>query len=148
MKRLALLAVAGVLLAGCGGSGRLSKSAYEQHLQSDGTSVQKTVTALTKTTPTSLAQFAQRVDAAEAAVKKAGDDLASLKPPSDAVDDNASLVAAFRAIETALGKVKTNPTAAAAIVGKLESSAEIKAAEKATADLKKKGYKVGVIGAP
>ena len=148
MKRLALLAVAGVLLAGCGGSGRLSKSAYEEHLQTDGKTVQTTVTALTKTAPTSLAQFAQRVDAAEAAVKKAGDDLASLKPPSDAADDNAALVAAFRAIQSALEKVKANPAGAQAIVTKLEASPQLKAAERATTDLKKKGYKVGVIGAP
>ena len=148
MKRLALLAVAGVLLAGCGGSSHLSKSAYEQHLQSDGQAVQKTVTALTKTTPTSLAQFAQRVDAAEKAVKSAADDLASLKPPTDAVADNDALVTAFRAIQSALERVKANPAGAQAIVTKLEASSTLKAAEKATADLKKKGYKVGVIGAP
>jgi len=148
MKRLALLAVAGVLLAGCGGSGRLSKSAYEQRIQTDGNTVQKQVTALTKTAPTSLAQFAQRVDAAEAAVKKAADDLASLKPPSDAAVDNAAVVTALRAIQAALERVKANPTGAEAIVTKLEKSPELKAAEKATADLKQKGYKVGVIGAP
>src|SRR5579872_4885400 len=101
MKRLALLALVGVLLAGCGGSGRLSKSAYQQRIQTDGNTVQKQVTALTKTAPTSLAQFAQRVDAAEAAVKKAADDLASLKPPSDAAVDNAAVVTALRAIQAA-----------------------------------------------
>jgi hypothetical protein len=148
MKRLALLAVAGVLLAGCGGSGRLSKSAYEQRIQADGNTVQKSVTALTKTAPTSLTQFAQRVDAAEAAVKKAADDLASLKPPSDAVADTAAIVTALRSIQSALERVKANPTGAEAIVTKLEKSPELKAAERATADLKQKGYKVGVIGAP
>jgi hypothetical protein len=148
MKRLALLAVVGVLLAGCGGSGRLSKSAYQQRIQSDGNTVQKSVTALTKTPPTSIAQFAQRVDTAEAAVKTAADDLASLKPPSDAAVDNTAIVTALRAIQSALELVKANPTGAAAIVAKLEKSPELKAAEKATADLKQKGYKVGVIGAP
>ena len=34
------------------------------------------------------------------------------------------------------------------IVAAIESSSQLKAAEKATADLKQKGYKVGVIGAP
>jgi hypothetical protein len=148
MKRPALLAVAGVLLAGCGGSGRLSKSAYEQRIQADGNTVQKSVTALTKTAPTSLTQFAQHVDAAEAAVKKAADDLASLKPPSDAVTDNAAIVTALRSIQSALERVKANPTGAEAIVTELEKSPELKAAEKATADLKQKGYKVGAIGAP
>lgn len=148
MRRLALLAVAGLLLAGCGGSGRLSKSAYQQHLQTDGKTVQASITALTKVSPTSLAQFATRVDAAEVAVKKAADDLGSLKPPSDAAADNAAIVTAFRAIQTALERVKANPTAAAAIVSTLQASPELKAAEKATTDLTSKGYNVGVIGAP
>jgi hypothetical protein len=148
MKRLVLLAVVGVLLAGCGGSGRLSKAAYEQKLQADGNAVQSAVTVLTKTATTSVAQFAQRVDTAEAAVKKAADDLDSAKPPSDAEADNTAIVAALRRIQTGLEQVKTSPTTAAVIVGQIESSPELKAAEKATADLKKKGYKVGVIGAP
>jgi cytochrome c556 len=148
MKRLALLAFTGVLLAGCGGSSHLSKSAYELRLQTDGKTVQKSVNALTKTSPTSLAQFAQRVDAAEVAVKAAADDLDSLKPPSDATADNSAIVAALRAIQSALERVKANPTAAAAIVSTLQASPALKAAEKATADLKTKGYKVGVIGAP
>lgn len=148
MKRLAFLALAGVVLAGCGGSSRLSKSAYEQRVQADGKTVQTSVTALTKTPPKTLAQLATRVDAAEAVVKTAADDLASLKAPSDAVAGNAAIVAALRAIQAGLEKVKTDPAAAATIVGRLESSPQLKAAEKATADLKRKGYKVGVIGAP
>jgi hypothetical protein len=153
MKRLAFLALAGVLLAGCGGSSRLSKPAYEQKLQGDGKSVQKAVTALTRTTPGSLAQLAKRVDAAEAAVKQAGDDLGSIKPPADAVADNAAIVTAFRTIQSGLERLKKaaasgDPAAAQKIAGQIESSPQLKAAEKATNDLKKKGYKVGVIGTP
>jgi hypothetical protein len=148
MKRLALLAVAGVLLAGCGGSGRLSKSDYETRLQTDGKAVQTSVTALTKTATTSIADFATKIDSAEAAVKKAADDLDSIKPPSDAEADNTAIAAGLRRIQTGLEQVKKSPTTAAAIVGQIESSPELKAAEKATADLKQKGYKVGVIGAP
>jgi hypothetical protein len=146
MKRLALLAFTGVLLAGCGGSSHLSKSAYEQKLQSEGKGVQTAVTALTKSS--NFSGFATKIDEAEKVVKQAGDDLSALKPPADAVADNAALVAAFRAIQAALEKVKANPTSATAIVGRLQKSPPLKAAEKATADLKKKGYKVGVIGAP
>lgn len=146
MKRLALLAAVGVVLAGCGGSGRMSKSAYEQKLQAEGRGVQKAVTALTKST--TLTDFAARIDAAEKVAKQAGDDLSRLKPPSDAVTDNAALVAAFRRIQTGLDQVKSHPTEAQKIVGQIESSPQLKAAEKATADLKSKGYKVGVIGAP
>ncbi len=125
----------------------MSKAAYEQKLQADGKAVQSAVTALTKTATNSVAQFATRVDAAEAAVKKAADDLDSIKPPSDAEADNTAIVAALRRIQTGLEQVKKSPTTAAVIVGKIESSPQLKAAVKATADLKKKGYKVGVIGA-
>lgn len=148
MKRLALIVVAGVVLAGCGGSGRMSKSAYEQRIQADGNAVQAAVTALTKTTPASLADFAKKIDGAEVAVKKAADDLDSIKPPSEAAADNAAIVAALRRIQSGLEQVKSNPTAASSIVAQIERSPQLKAAEKATADLKKKGYKVGIIGAP
>jgi hypothetical protein len=148
MKRLALLAVAGVVLAGCGGSSRLSKSAYEQKLQADGRSVRTALTKLTKSPLTTLADLAKRVDQAETVVKQAADDIDSLKPPSDAVADNATIVAFLRRIQSGLEQVKANPTAAQTIVGAIEKSPQLEAAQKATADLKKKGYKVGVIGTP
>lgn len=148
MKRLAPLLVAGLVLAGCGGSSRLSKDAYGQKLQADGKAVQTSVTSLTKHPPTTLAELAKRVDTAEAAVKKAADDLASLKPPSEAVADNDAIVAFLRRIQSGLEQVKANPASAQTIVRAIEKSPQLKAAEKATADLKKKGYKVGVIGAP
>ena len=146
MKRLAFLAVAGILLAGCGGSSRLSKSAYEHHLQVDGSDIHKGITALTKST--SIQQLVTGVDAAEASVKTAADDLAALKPPSDAVDDNAAIVTGLRSTQSALEQVKANPTGARTIIARLQASKSYKDALNATADLKKKGYKVGVIGAP
>jgi hypothetical protein len=148
MKRLALLAFAGAILAGCGGSSGLSKSAYEQKLQADGKAVQQAITALTKTPTSSIAQFTTKIDAAEVALKKAADELESIKAPSDAAADNAAIVSGLRAIQTGLEKVKAHPTEASRIVGQIESSPQLKAAAKATADLKQKGYKVGVIGAP
>ena len=88
------------------------------------------------------------MDAAEASVKTAADDLAALKPPSDAVDDNAAIVTGLRSTQSALEQVKANPTGARTIIARLQASKSYKDALKATADLKKKGYKVGVIGAP
>jgi len=148
MKRLALIVVTGVLLAGCGGSGRMSKSAYEQKLQSDVVSAQASVTALAKTTPTSLADLAKRIDAAETTVRNAADNLDSLKPPSDASADNDAIVAALRRIEKGLEQVKSDPTGAQSIVAAIEGSPDVKAAEKAIADLKKKGYKIPAISLP
>jgi hypothetical protein len=152
MKRLAILVLAGLLLAACGGSGRLSMKDYETHLQNDGKPVQKTVTELTNTANlTSLAAFATKADAAEAAVKTAADDLDSIKPPKEAEADNAAIVAGLRAIQTGLEKLKKvaasgNAAAVLAAAGSLESSPELKAAQKAITDLKKQGYTVGFLG--
>ena len=149
MKRLAaVLLLVGVVLAGCGGSGSLSKSAYEQRLQADAKPVGQVISSLQAHPPKTLAALASRLDAAEAAVKKAGDDLAAAKAPSDAAADNAALVAALRKVQTALEQVKANPTSATAILAAVEASPRIKAAEKALADLKAKGYKVGAFGLP
>jgi hypothetical protein len=151
MKRLAAVAFGVLLLAACGGSSRMSKSQYEQHLQNDGKAVADTIRTLTGAqTSTDLGAIVKKVDSASAAVKQAADDLDSLKPPADAEADNTALVTGLRAIESGLAKLKkalaTNPLQAAAIGRDLQQAPEVKAAEKAAADLKKKGYKVGVLG--
>lgn len=148
MKRLALLIVAAGVLAGCGGAGRLSKTAYEQRLQNDGMAVQSQLTSLSKSPPKTLAQLATRVDTIETVVKKMADDLSSIKPPSDAEADNTAIVAGLQRIESGAEQVKANPSEAQAIVAKIEKSPQLQAANKAISDLKSKGYKVGVIGLP
>jgi hypothetical protein len=71
-----------------------------------------------------------------------------LKPPSDAAADNTAIVAGLRRIQSGAEQVKANPASATTIVAAIQSSPELKAADKATTDLKHKGYKVGVIGLP
>jgi hypothetical protein len=152
MKRLTFLTLI-ALVAACGGSGRLSKSQYQQRLKADSAAVQKVVTELTTSgTSSTLAGFATKVDAAEAAVKKAADDLAAAKPPKDVEADNAAVVAALRKIQASFEQMKktaaSGGTAAVlAQVAALERSPELKAAEQALGDMKKKGYDVGVFGA-
>ncbi len=152
MRRLVFLALAVALVAGCGGSSRLSKTQYQQKLQADGKAVQKTITALSGgASAGSLATIVKRVDSAEAAVKSAADDLGSLKPPADAAADNATIVTALRTIQSGLERLKkaasSGDFATAQKVGaSIETSPQVKAAEKATADLKAKGYTIGVFG--
>ena len=153
MKRLAILVLAGLLLAACGGSSRLSTADYQQHLQDDGKPVESAVKALTSggANITSLAQFATKADAAEAAVKNAADDLDSIKPPKDAEADNAAIVTGLHAIQSGLEKLKKvaasgNTAAVLAAAASLENSPELKDAGKAITDLKQKGYKVGFLG--
>jgi cell pole-organizing protein PopZ len=148
MKRLALLIVAAAVLAGCGGSSRMSKASYEQKLQTDGKAVQSALTSLSKSPPKTLAQLATRVDTIETVVKKMADDLSALKPPSEAEADNSAIVTGLRRIESGAEQVKSNPTSAATIVAAIQKSPQLKAADKAIADLKSKGYEVGVIGLP
>lgn len=147
--RILPLALAAALLAGCGGSGRLSKSAYEQKLQSDGSAIQRSVGALAGN-PGSLAQLTREIDRAQASLRRAADDLAQAKAPADAENDNTTLVAALRTIATRLEHVKraaaTNPNVAQQAATALQRSPQIKAAERAIADLKRKGYRVGVLG--
>jgi hypothetical protein len=145
-----LVALAALVVAGCGGSSRMSKTAYDQKLQADGKAVEAAVTKISGN-PSSLAQLAKEVDAAETAVTNAADDLDKAKPPSDADTDNTKIVAALRAIATQLEKLKKaaatgNPSAAQAAATAIRNSPEVKAAQAAIADLKKKGYKVGAIG--
>jgi predicted component of type VI protein secretion system len=152
MKQLALLALVAALVAGCGGSSRLSKAQYEQRLRTDGKAVQATITALTSSASSgSLATVVRRVDAASAAVKSAADDLHSIKPPADAAADNAAIVTALQTIESGLVRLKKAASKgdfveAQKVATAIESSPQLKAAQKATDDLKAKGYKVGIIG--
>jgi hypothetical protein len=145
----ALAAAALVLLAGCGGSSRMSKADYEAKVQSDGKAVQKEVAKLN--TFTSMSELGQHIGGAEQAVKAAADDLDKIKPPKDAEADNHTIVVALRTIDTQLVRLeaaakKGDIAGAQAAGAAIQKAPEIKAAQQAAADLKKKGYKIGVLG--
>jgi hypothetical protein len=99
----------------------------------------------------SPATIATQIAAAEQAVKKAADDLEAAKPPKDAEADNHTIVVGLRTLQTQLGKLqaaakKHDIAALQAAAAALQAAPEIKAAQRAATDLKKKGYKIGVIG--
>ena len=147
---LALGALA-ILVAGCGGSSRLTKAQYEKRVQADGKALTKATSSLGAST-TSLAALKTAVTSAHAGLEAAANDLESLKPPKEAEADNKAFVAAIRDIEaqfTALAKAadKGDMNAVIATVQKLSASKAIKAAQVAAADLSKKGYKLGALGA-
>ncbi|HVA31754.1 MAG TPA: hypothetical protein VMU58_10850 [Gaiellaceae bacterium] len=142
--------VLAALAAGCGGSSRLSKAAYEQRIQKDGKAVQEAVATISGN-PASLAQLAVQVAAAEKAARKAADDLGAAKPPSEIDADNAKIVAALRMIDTQLQKLEQaarngDASAAQAAATAIQDAPEIKAAQAAAKDMQKKGYTIGVIG--
>jgi hypothetical protein len=147
----ACAALAGVIaLAGCGGSGTLSKSAYEKKLKADSQQL-RTAFGKIEGNPSSLDALAKQVAAAQATTKEVADDLDGAKPPKDAVDDNDKIVAALRALDQPLGKLKEaaakgSPTLAAQAARAISAAPELKDATAAARDLKQKGYDVGELG--
>jgi hypothetical protein len=147
---LAVAAALAVLAAGCGGSSQMSKADYEAKLQAEGQGVQDAVAKISSSL-TSMTQLAKRVAAAEVAAKKAADDLDALKPPADVAADNDKLVLALRTIDAQLKKLaqaakEADQVAAQQAAAAIQNAPEIKAGQAAVNDMKKKGYKVGVLG--
>jgi hypothetical protein len=148
--KLAFLLAALALVAGCGGgSSRLTKAEFEQHIQTDGQALQKAVAKLGAAK--SLTELATQVGAAETAVKAAADDLESVKPPADAETPTKTIVKALRSIDAQLKQLEQaakdkDLIGVQKIAKTIQSSSDIKAAQKASNELKQKGYKIGVIG--
>jgi hypothetical protein len=148
--KLAFLLAALALVAGCGGgSSRLTKAEFEQHIQKDGKALQKVIAKLGAAK--SLTELATQVGAAEQAVKAAADDLESVKPPADAESPTATIVKALRSIDAQLKLLeqaaKDNDLLAVQKTAQaIQSSPDIAAAQTAANELKKNGYKIGVIG--
>jgi hypothetical protein len=144
-----LLVVA--LLAGCGGGrgdgGRLSKAQFEQRIKADGAAVEKAVAKI----QLGSGSLGKQIGAAERAVKAAADDLAAAKPPADAEPDVKAIVRGLRTIDAQLMKLERaakngDALAAQAAAKAIQGAPAVRAAQKAAADLKKKGYDIGAIG--
>jgi hypothetical protein len=123
---------------------------FEQRIQADGAAVQKAVAKI-RADPSSPATLAKQVAAAEHAVKAAADDLDAAKPPANAEEDLKTIVRGLRTIDVQLRKLEQaakdgDPLAAQAAAQAIQNAPEIKAAQKAAADMKKKGYDIGAIG--
>ena len=124
---LATVLVIGATACGGGGSGRLSKQAYEQKVQAIGAKIAKEAAR-----PSSARSAASEVTDAAA-------ELAALKPPRDAVVDNQKLAAGLRVAASFYSDSRGASKA-------LRSPALIAAAA-AVGDLERKGYKLGVFSA-
>jgi len=151
MKALAVAAALAVATAeGCGGSGggRLSKSAYESKLQSEGKTLSTGFGDVARALQNrDLKTLAAKIGPLQKRIDQAGTDIGKLKPPQDAVADNQKIADTLHRFAGILGRLK-----AAAQTG--DSAAVLKAAgeiqkagtdgQKASTDLEKKGYKIGV----
>ena len=143
------LLVAVVLLAGCGGgSSRLSKKDYEQHLHQDATLIAKAATNASTADFNSPDQYARRVALAQQGMKRAADDLDTLKAPADAEQDTKQIVAGVRYLSKALARLHHAATTssfaeAQKVSSDIAASPEVKGVGTAINDLKRKGYDVG-----
>jgi hypothetical protein len=151
-----LAAALAAIVAGCGGSGRvshahqLSKAQYERRIQVDGRFLMKLDGPKLACSRCSATEFVKRIDAFGAAARKAADDLDAATPPQDAEPDNETIVAGLRALPALLEEMKKvvssggDPLRA---MSDFANSPKLKAADKAATDLEKHGYKlVGFFG--
>ena len=148
---LAALALALALaLAGCGGGNRLSKSEYEQHIQRDGSQLRSVFAPLSKP-PASLAVLATEIKTGQDKLRLAADELGGITPPREIEQDNRTLVAGLRKLADELeplrqGAAKGDVKLVQHAVNGIQGSRALREAQGATADMKKKGYKLGTLG--
>lgn len=142
----ALLCVAG--LAGCAGAdGRLSKTEYEQKVQSVYAEVQQ---AFVRTNVTDPGELAERVEDAQDELRDAADELEGVQPPEDVEAENAQIAGGFRAYAEDLDRLRNaaeqgdERTIADfnSRIGRRESVGQI---TEAAESIKFKGYDIGLI---
>ena len=136
------------LLAGCGGSSRLSKQDYEQQLKRDATLIAKAATNASTADFNSPGQYARRVALAQKDMTRAAKDLDAIKPPADATEDTKKIVAGVRYLAKALARLHHAATTssfaeAQQVSSDIAASPEVKGVSTAIKDLERKGYDVG-----
>ena len=142
-------AVLAVLLVG--GSGRMSKQDFEQHLKRDALLASRAATNASTAAGNSMQQYAHRVARAQQEMHRAAEDLDSLEPPKGAEADIDTLVRGLRFLDRQLVKLHhaaatSNGPEAKAVSAAVESSPEVHAVDGAIKDLQREGYDVGVFG--
>jgi hypothetical protein len=146
---LAALALA-LALAGCGGGNRLSKSEYEHHIQSDGRQLRSVFAPLSKP-PASLSVLATEIKTGQDKLRLAADELGGITPPREIEQDNRTLVAGLRKLADELeplrqGAAKGDVKLVQHAVNGIQGSRALRESQRATADMKKKGYRLGTLG--
>jgi hypothetical protein len=140
-----------VLAAGCGGSSRLSPSAYRAKLAAIGREANTAQGQVEKGLHAkSVAEIRSRLSTFASATQKLGDEVAALKPPRNAEAANALLArgehdtaSATRAVLPQLAKLK-NVKAALSLLNRSEGNAKGgRELDQALTELKKMGYAKG-----
>jgi len=145
---LACAFAAALGLAGCGGGGRLTKSQYEDKLQSAGSKLTAAVQQLTRAT--SKDEFQQNVGDVQDALDSAADSLDGVTPPSDVAGANDRLVHGLRGLAQDFGQVKAAADegidTATRKAREVTTGAASREARQAIEELRRHGYDVGQLG--
>jgi hypothetical protein len=147
--KVCALAVLVVALGGCGGGaggGTLSKSDYEHKMQSDAKRLTNALQSADVSSATNVREFADRIGAVKDDVAKAADDVDALEPPADAAADTqtiADVLHRMAAFIDQIQKTAAKNDAAGFRQAVQQLQAELRAAQPAVRDLKRKGYDVG-----
>ena len=148
-RLLALLAaLVAVALAGCGGGGPVSKSEYEQRLQSAGRELTTALRELSRSN--SKEEFKTGVDEVENALDDAADELAGITPPEDVQSANDRVVEGFRKLADDFEQVKAaadkGPDAARKKGREVTTGPASRQANQAIKEIQRRGYDVGELG--
>jgi hypothetical protein len=145
------LAVVLVALAGCGGGGGggggpLSKSDYEHKMKSEGERLTQALQGADITSAKNMHEFADRIGAVKDDIAKGADDIDALRPPPGAAADTqtiADVLHRFAAVIDQIQKVAAKNDAEGFRQSLQQLQTELRAAQPAVRDLKRKGYDVG-----
>jgi hypothetical protein len=149
--RLAVLATAVVLLAGCGDSG--TRADFEHHLQRDGRVLYHASSVLRPPPSKSISVWAAELQAARPRLHAAVVDLAAVKAPSDARADTKALLRGFRFADSLIARLARD-TARRDRVAIVRDGSSLRPGSSqrifgpfraAVRDLRRKGYAVGVL---
>jgi chromosome segregation ATPase len=150
MLRSALLttsALAALLLAGCGDSGRSSKSDYEQRVRSIYADIQE---AFQKTNVTSTTLLADRIEAAQGTLRSSADELEEIEPPEQVEEETEELVEGMREYADDLDElheaaVRGDRAPVEAFTSGVAKNEAVKRMAEAAEEMKFKGYDLGPI---
>ena len=137
-------------VAGCGGgSDRVSKAQYEQHFRADSQKISEGVQPLIKP-PTSMQQLADELKVGEGKLHEAANDLDTINPPKDIEKDNDTIVKGLNKFADELeafrkAAEKQDTKLLQKSYAELQGSHALVNVRDATADMKKKGYKLGAV---
>jgi hypothetical protein len=101
--RLFLILATALVLAGCGGDGRLSKAEYEETVRSAYGDVQQ---AFRETNVAVTEGLAVRVEAAQEQLRDAAAKLEDVEPPEDVAAENRQIVEGMRAYAEDLDRLR------------------------------------------